>query len=346
MNARRIAILTLLSATLTVPPRMLAADSAANLKPLDFEVRVRAPLAEVWKAWTTNAGLEKWFARKANVELRSGGPFEILFLPDASPGQRGAEGLKVINYLPGELLSFEWNAPPQFPRARAQRTWVIVRLADLGDGTVRVRLTQEGFAERAAQLPDLKEEFEKTREYFSKAWPFVLESLRKHFEKTAGENATSQVTEQVVDAPLGEVWAALVTKSGREAWNVAHCEIDLKVGGRMRTHYDPKGVLGDEDSIENTILAFDPMRMITIQVAKAPAKFPFRDSVKRIWHVLTLEDAGPGRTRVRVAGLGYGSDEESQKMRKFFAAGNADTMKKLQSHFTSKAEASSAPRGN
>jgi hypothetical protein len=36
---------------------------------------------------------------------------------------------------------------------------------------------------------------------------------------------------------------------------------------------------------------------------------------------------------VRVVGLGYGSDEESKKMRGFFAHGNAYTLKKMQQHF-------------
>src|SRR5271166_3373506 len=45
------------------------------------------------------------------------------------------------------------------------------------------------------------------------------------------------ITEGVVNAPLDAVWNAFATKKGQEAWNVAHAEIDLKIGGRMRTHY-------------------------------------------------------------------------------------------------------------
>jgi hypothetical protein len=42
---------------------------------------------------------------------------------------------------------------------------------------------------------------------------------------------------------------------------------------------------------------------------------------------------GDSSMRVRVVGLGYGTDDESTKMRKFFEAGNAYTLKKLQEHF-------------
>src|SRR5436190_22254453 len=163
-----------------------AADRPDPLRPIDIEVAVRTPLADVWDAWTSNAGAQKWFAPKTNIELKPGGAYEILFAPGQPAGQRGAEDLKVLCYLPNEMLAFEWNAPPQFARARPQRTWVVVRLSDRGDGRVRVRLTHAGFAERVAAKPDEKAEWEQVRDYFDKAWPRVLENLRKHLEKDAG----------------------------------------------------------------------------------------------------------------------------------------------------------------
>ena len=47
-------------------------------------------------------------------------------------------------------------------------------------------------------------------------------------------------------------------------------------------------------------------------------------------------DAGDGRTRFRLVGLGYGTDEESKKLRAFFEKGNAFTLKKMQEHFQKK----------
>jgi uncharacterized protein YndB with AHSA1/START domain len=326
------------AASFTVAPTLSAAElSPDKLRPIVIEVRVRASLADAWNAWTTNAGAQQWFAPKTNIQLKTGGPFEIFFVPDNAPGQRGAEDLKVLCYLPQEMLAFEWNAPPQFARARPQRTWVVVRFADLGDGTVRIRLSQDGFAERAAAHPDEQEEWSQVREYFSKAWPRVLESLRQHFEKSGADDPTRQVTEGIVDAPIEAVWKAFTTKEGMESWNVAHCEIDLKVGGKMLTHYDAKGVIGDPNTIENIVLAFEPMRMFAMRIGKPPDKFPFKEAAKSVWHVLLLEEAGPGHTRLRVTGLGYGADDESRKMRGFFESGNAYTLKKLQDHFAKSA---------
>ena len=144
------------------------------------------------------------------------------------------------------------------------------------------------------------------------------------------------VHEGVVAAPLKDVWTAFTTKEGQESWMTAHSEIELKVGGLMRTNYDPKGAIGDPKTIENTITSYDPEHMLSIMVTKAPEGFPFPNAVKGMWTVIYLEAAGPRTTRVRIVGLGFGGDEESKKMRAFFDHGNAYTLKKLQERFAQK----------
>ena len=116
---------------------------------------------------------------------------------------------------------------------------------------------------------------------------------------------------------------------------VAHSELDLKVGGLMRTHYDPNGVIGDAGTIENTIISYDPGRMFSIRVTKVPERFPFPNAVKSMWTVVYFEPLDSGKTRVRIVGLGFGQDEESRKMRAFFDRGNAYTLAKLQERFAS-----------
>ncbi|HEU4752699.1 MAG TPA: SRPBCC domain-containing protein [Armatimonadota bacterium] len=144
------------------------------------------------------------------------------------------------------------------------------------------------------------------------------------------------VNEAVIDAPVSEVWKAFTTKEGLESWNVAHAEVDLRVGGLMRTHYSKDGVLGDAGTIENTILAFDPERMFAIRATKTPATFPFKKAMERVWTVVYFEPVGAQRTRVVARGLGYGTDEESQKMREFFDQGNSYLFEKLKMRFARK----------
>src|SRR5262245_33146467 len=120
------AILLSLCACLGVPATDTAKSKPADdLRPVEAEVLIRTTPAQAWNAWTTNEGARKWFAPQTNIELKPGGAFEILFTPDQPPGKRGAEGLRLLSYLPREMLSFEWNAPPQFARARPQHTWVV-----------------------------------------------------------------------------------------------------------------------------------------------------------------------------------------------------------------------------
>ena len=75
--------------------------------------------------------------------------------------------------------------------------------------------------------------------------------------------------------------------------------------------------------------------MISIKVAKAPDRFPFPNAIQRMWSVIYFEAAGPSRTQVREVSLGFGPDEESQRMRAFFNQGNATTLSQLQRHFAS-----------
>lgn len=107
------------------------------------------------------------------------------------------------------------------------------------------------------------------------------------------------VHEGIVDAPLDTVWTAWTTSDGLRSWLALHAEIDLHVGGLMRTNYSAQGALGDPQTIENTILSFEPREMISIKVAKPPDGFPFPNAIQHMWSIVYFEEAGPGRTKVR-----------------------------------------------
>lgn len=150
----------------------------------------------------------------------------------------------------------------------------------------------------------------------------------------ASSNASeSIVTEGVVSAPVAAVWNAWTTTAGLTSWMAPHADIDLRIDGRMRSNYDPKGSLGDPGTIENKVLAYEPERMLSIRVAKAPEKFPFRSRIGDMWTVLYFQPTPDGKTTLRIVGMGFGSDEESQKMKEFFEKGNAYTLAQLQKRF-------------
>jgi uncharacterized protein YndB with AHSA1/START domain len=145
--------------------------------------------------------------------------------------------------------------------------------------------------------------------------------------------ADSVVTEGVISAPAASVWTAWATSSGLKAWLAPHVEIDLRIDGLVRTNYDPKGSLSDSGTIENKILSFEPEKMLSIRVVRAPENFPFRAKVGDMWTVMYFQATPDGKTLLRIVGMGFGADEESQRMRSFFEKGNAFTLAQLQKHF-------------
>jgi uncharacterized protein YndB with AHSA1/START domain len=148
-----------------------AAASAERM--IEKQGVVKAPIAEVWKAWTTREGIRSFFAPDANVEPRSGGPFEIIMNPYAEPGMKGADDMRVMAVQEPTMLSFTWNAPPHQPEIRAQRTLVIVRLKPVDERSTEVTIHHLGWGEG--------EKWNATYAYFDRAWGNVLANLQKRF---------------------------------------------------------------------------------------------------------------------------------------------------------------------
>lgn len=132
---------------------------------------------EAFGAFSSSEGWKAALGVESSIELRVGGPFEIYFSMEPPPGERGAEGCKVLSYLPGRMLSFSWNAPPKFPKERFQRTWVVLLFTPTADGKTAVRLEHAGFGE-GGNWPEV-------RAYFDRAWGNVMEAFRSRAASAA-----------------------------------------------------------------------------------------------------------------------------------------------------------------
>ncbi|HEX5683928.1 MAG TPA: SRPBCC domain-containing protein [Ideonella sp.] len=151
-----------------------AVSAAAVERAIEREVVVPATLDQAWAAWTTREGVTSFFSPDAEIDARVGGAFHIFMDPTAAPGEKGADDMRYMALQPKKMLSFDWNAPPSLPEARAQRTFVIVRFEPVSDKETRVTLHHTGWGTGG--------QWDSTYAYFDKAWPRVLESLRKRFE--------------------------------------------------------------------------------------------------------------------------------------------------------------------
>jgi uncharacterized protein YndB with AHSA1/START domain len=146
-------------------------------------------------------------------------------------------------------------------------------------------------------------------------------------------DGVSFVNEGVVDAPVDEIWKVFTTAEGYKILGVAQAEVDLRIGGTIRSRYSTTGPLGDDETIENLIMAYEPPSMIATRIQRTPKGFPFKEAWKNSWTVVTLAPVNGNRTRVRVASLGFGTDKESLAMKKFFEMGNQETIEGLQKYF-------------
>jgi uncharacterized protein YndB with AHSA1/START domain len=153
---------------------LIASSAFAGHRSVDVEKVVDAPVAEVWKAWTTHDGLTSFFAADTKVELRVGGPYEIYF---DKATKIGCNGCLVLAVQPEKMLAFTWNAPPHLPEARGQFTHVTLRFEPVGAGKTRVTLHEDGWGDGG--------DWDKAYDYFTAAWPRVFGNLEKRFQKSA-----------------------------------------------------------------------------------------------------------------------------------------------------------------
>src|SRR5687768_7617078 len=116
----------------------------------------------------------------------------------------------------------------------------------------------------------------------------------------AGADELSFVNEGIVEAPVEDVWQIFATSEGYTALGPALVDVDLRIGGTIRSRYRADGTLGDSETIDNTILAYEPPTMMALRIAKTPQSFPFKNAWKSTWTVISLVPVEADKTLVRV----------------------------------------------
>ena len=146
--------------------------SGPDIRSLAKEATVATDPMTAWTAWTSSEEIDSWWGPPAsNVDLRIGGAFEMLFNIEEEPGRQGGEGCRYLGYVPGEMISFTWNAPPHLVLRRSN-TWVVITFTKVDDAT-HVRLVHTGFLEG--------DDWDAYMDYFQNAWEFVLGLFVDHW---------------------------------------------------------------------------------------------------------------------------------------------------------------------
>jgi len=160
-----------------VAQRPLAAPDGA-LAPAEVHCHVVVPLDRMaaWSRFMSAQAVTGWLGVETRIEPRIGGAWELLFRRDLPAGSQGSEGVRILSFLPGRMLSFTWNAPPEQPVTRPQHTWVVLAFSDAAAGC-RVDLHHTGWpahAWRADGSVDPASPWAETFAYFTAAWPRLL----------------------------------------------------------------------------------------------------------------------------------------------------------------------------
>jgi uncharacterized protein YndB with AHSA1/START domain len=138
------------------------------------------------------------------------------------------------------------------------------------------------------------------------------------------------VHEIVVAAPPAQVWDAVSTAQGWTGWAVpvAWWEGDL-----LETSYTAGAARGDPSTIQQRIAVVVPGRLIAFRTVKAPQGFPNFETFRQVTHVIELDPAGDGRTRVRLTSAGYADTDAGRQLLGFFREGNRITLERLRDRF-------------
>ena len=144
---------------------------AAAGRVVRVEGEINSSLSGVWRVFTTSKGAEEFFAQKAHIELSIGGPYEIQF--DPKDERSGTKGLKILSYAPEEMISFQWNAPPEYPEVRTGGTWVVVEMRPVDAYRTHVTITHLGWKDGL--------QWDQAYSHFEQGWAELMNRLEKRF---------------------------------------------------------------------------------------------------------------------------------------------------------------------
>jgi len=130
---------------------------------------------KAYKMFTVNKHLEKWLTRKADVEPKVSGKYELFWNLEDKKND-STIGCKILSLAPNKYLCFEWKGPRHFKHFMNNvrpLTNVLVFFIPYPKFT-EVHLLHTGWKETPA--------WEEARKWFVKVWASALSELKKYVE--------------------------------------------------------------------------------------------------------------------------------------------------------------------
>ncbi|MEV7550327.1 SRPBCC domain-containing protein [Amycolatopsis sp. NPDC089917] len=246
-------------------------------EPTRFQVRVRAPIDEVWQALLDPGALRAWLSEYAEVDLPSRYEFWGRYTPDGDvPRQR-------LLVAEDHVLRFAWTVT-------GTETVVEFKLEEDGDAT-SLSFSQSGLPDYDAMLADPDSPLGMLYTF----WALSVANLVDHVEGrplTARCDLTSPLmSEEVrIDAPRGEVYGSIADPAVFTRWFGARIDAEPHVGGRW--------AMG---SLEKDP---DPAKILDL-VPDSKMSLAYQDGVVATWE---LEDSDGG-TKLTFVQSGFSEEK-------------------------------------
>ncbi len=154
----------------------------------------------------------------------------------------------------------------------------------------------------------------------------------KSFVTSTGEKV--QRFEVILNTSIGEVWDAFTTEKGLKSWAVPVVQLDFRIGGTRKAHYNKNAQIGDDFTITNDILNYLPKELLTYKVNLTKA-FPkeCRDEDDHLQYMLQFRELNNKRVKITFSMLGWGEGPEWEEVYDKFERGNRWTFERLVKRF-------------
>lgn len=160
------------------------------------EIRIKAPIAEVWKAITEAEEIVKWFAVEAKVAPGAGGSIWVSW----GSGMEGASQIEV--WEPSRHLRLRTERKAPMGGTSVEGTPPVVLVTDYyleahGNETV-LRLVHSGFATTS--------DWDGEYDGISRGWPIFLQHLRHYLERFRGQPARYAIALHAAPVSIHDAW--------------------------------------------------------------------------------------------------------------------------------------------
>ena len=146
-----------------------------------------------------------------------------------------------------------------------------------------------------------------------------------------GANEIILMQEVSIEAPIADVWGAYTTAEAWTAWASPKAEIDLRVGGTIRTAY--QGEIGGSNTNTLHIVNYVPEKLLTLR-AELSSNWPaiMQEDSERLSNVILFDETKDGVTRIQSYGIGYTDAPEYDQLMVFFIKANEGLYKNLRAY--------------